>query len=466
MLKKHKFYFVLIFAAILTGCTTAPKLTKNELFDQYPQIASLVKGLKDAKAQGVDNLAPSGYETAKTRMSEALASAESNRKEAATRESAQGLQILQKANADAATSRELFSEVLDARDKAYQAGADKINRQQVTELDKKFRRAASLVEQGRMEGAKQQRHKLVNAYSQLELATLKEGVVDAARASLAQSEKEGAAKHASRTYQQAQEELALAVSILDSDRTQTERANVHAKRAKWLAERSSAVTELIKDFERRDYTLEDVVLWYQNQLSEVNTPLGGELPFNEPNRNVVLSMQRSINEILKQREETATAESRYKQELSEYQKKASLSSAERSALRRVESMFAEFEANVYQKNKDVLISVHGFSFPPGKSNIETENFALLNKIVQAINTFPNSRITVSGHTDALGNDSVNMTLSETRAGNVAKFLTEVGGVSNERIVAYGYGEDRPVANNETAEGRAANRRVDIMIHNE
>ena len=466
MSKVHKFYFVFIIAAVMAACTTAPKLTQNELFDQYPQIASLVKGLKDAKAQGVDNLAPTGYQTAKTRMSEALASAERNRKDAATRESAQGLQILQKANADAATSRELFSEVLDARDKAYQAGADKINRQQVTELDKKFRRAASMIEQGRVEGAKQQRHKLINAYSQLELATLKDGVVDAARASLTQSEKEGAAKHASRTYQQAQEELALAVSILDSDRTQTERANVHAKRAKWLAERSSVVTEMIKEFDRRDYTLEDVVLWYQSQLSELNTPLGGELPFNEPNRNVVLSMQRSINEILKQREETATAENRYKQELSEYQQKASLRSAERSALRRVESMFAAFEANVYQQNRDILISAHGFNFPPGQSNIETENFALLNKIVQAIKMFPDSRITVSGHTDALGIANVNKKLSEARAGNVAKFLTDVGGISEERIISYGFGEDRPVANNETAEGRIANRRVDIKIHNE
>ncbi|UCE76753.1 MAG: OmpA family protein, partial [Gammaproteobacteria bacterium] len=68
-------------------------------------------------------------------------------------------------------------------------------------------------------------------------------------------------------------------------------------------------------------------------------------------------------------------------------------------------------------------------------------------------------------TDSTGSAEVNKTLSQQRAGHVAKFLAEVGGISASRIMATGYGKERPVASNETPEGRAANRRVEILIRN-
>ena len=113
----------------------------------------------------------------------------------------------------------------------------------------------------------------------------------------------------------------------------------------------------------------------------------------------------------------------------------------------------------------MLISAQGFRFPSGSSEIGPQNFALMNKIIQAVKTFPNSTIEISGHTDSTGSAQVNKTLSQQRADNVAKFLVEVGGISASRIMATGYGSERPVASNETPEGRAANRRVEILIRN-
>ena len=75
------------------------------------------------------------------------------------------------------------------------------------------------------------------------------------------------------------------------------------------------------------------------------------------------------------------------------------------------------------------------------------------------------QVRVEGHTDSTGSAQVNTTLSQQRADNVAKFLVEVGGISASRIMATGYGSERPVASNETPEGRAANRRVEILIRN-
>jgi outer membrane protein OmpA-like peptidoglycan-associated protein len=73
---------------------------------------------------------------------------------------------------------------------------------------------------------------------------------------------------------------------------------------------------------------------------------------------------------------------------------------------------------------------------------------------------------VTGHTDSTGADNINQSISEARAEKVGKFLTEVGEIASSRITTSGYGESRPVASNETAAGRAENRRVEIKIINE
>ncbi len=100
---------------------------------------------------------------------------------------------------------------------------------------------------------------------------------------------------------------------------------------------------------------------------------------------------------------------------------------------------------------------------------ETDSYALkkesaveLNKVVRLLQTNPNIRIEISGHTDNTGNLDYNRKLSENRARSVADFLISAS-VKAERIVAKGYGMSRPVASNDTDEGRAQNRRTELQI---
>jgi OOP family OmpA-OmpF porin len=90
---------------------------------------------------------------------------------------------------------------------------------------------------------------------------------------------------------------------------------------------------------------------------------------------------------------------------------------------------------------------------------------MLTKIIKAIEEFPNARILISGHTDTVGDALTNKNLSIDRADKVARFIIDVGGVNGDRVTSTGYGKERPVANNETPEGRAANRRVEVLIDN-
>ena len=83
-------------------------------------------------------------------------------------------------------------------------------------------------------------------------------------------------------------------------------------------------------------------------------------------------------------------------------------------------------------------------------------------LADSLNKYPNSVVTVTGHTDSRGTASFNQALSERRANSVANVLFN-GGVAFNRVRTVGAGEAQPIATNQTAEGRQRNRRVEITI---
>lgn len=456
-------------AALITlgGCASSqPKLTQEQVMDQYPQVAKLDAEVKDAKAKGSEYLAPESYATALESLNDAMNAAYNNKKDAASEaETAvtEGLNVIDKVKSDTASSQKLLSEVLVVRERALKAGVATLQAEKLAEVDKKLKKTSALIEEGNIEKAKQRRPELLEGYTQLELTALKQGTAEKAKSAIASAKKQGAEDYAPKTLARAEEEMVLAVTILDADRTKTKEADAQANKAKWLAEQSAAITETVKDFDRRDYTKEDIVLWHQAQLNTVNEPIGGQLPFNKSSDAVALSLKASI-------EKLKSAEGNYSKQLAATEKERLAMEAKDRAVKKqfetVQAMFTKQEANVYLQRQNVLISAHGFQFPSGVSEIQTANFPLMNKITRAIELFPNSRIEVSGHTDSTGADNINKSLSHARAEKVSKFLSEVGEISSNRIKAIGYGESRPVASNKTANGRAENRRVEIKIINE
>lgn len=101
-------------------------------------------------------------------------------------------------------------------------------------------------------------------------------------------------------------------------------------------------------------------------------------------------------------------------------------------------------------------------FETGRATIKSVSFSLLDEVARALQENPSIRVRIEGHTDSQGKDRYNLKLSRARAKAVRKYL--VGrGVAGRRMVSQGYGETRPISDNRTAEGRAANRRVEFVI---
>jgi outer membrane protein OmpA-like peptidoglycan-associated protein len=467
--------------AITSGCASQPQLTQEQILNQNQKVASLNAALKQAKANDAELLAAESYTRASNSLDRAMTAASNNSVEVANAEATAGLKSIDKLNRDIRITRETLAEVLQARDRAYKAGANTLQSNKFAELDAQLKRTATMIEDGNIEKAKKRRPELLADYQQIQLVALKQNTMNLAKTALADAKQQRATKYAPKTLAQAEEEMALAVKILDADRTQTGKANIHAKKAKSLAEQSAAITETVKDFDRRDYTMEDIVLWHQQHLLSINEPLGEQLPLNESSDKVVLSLRNAITKVVNERNMTRSqlqeAEQQSQAQLQSAEKRiAGLQTASQLAKQKeqaeqqkfvaIQGMFTEGEANVYRQRQNVLISAHGFQFPSGQSEIQANNFPLMNKIIRAIKTFPKAYIEVAGHTDSMGDDLSNQLLSETRAEKVAKFLNEVGEISSSRIMSRGFGETRPVATNETSEGRAENRRVEIKIINE
>ena len=102
-------------------------------------------------------------------------------------------------------------------------------------------------------------------------------------------------------------------------------------------------------------------------------------------------------------------------------------------------------------------------FASGKAVPRPEAEAELAKVADLIRAHDGARVVIEGHTDHVGSDEMNQALSEQRAAAVGSYLAAAGGMESITFISRGYGEKRPVASNETSEGRQLNRRVEITV---
>jgi outer membrane protein OmpA-like peptidoglycan-associated protein len=111
-------------------------------------------------------------------------------------------------------------------------------------------------------------------------------------------------------------------------------------------------------------------------------------------------------------------------------------------------------------NKDGFIAMD-IHFETGKSVIQKESFPIIDQIYEMLNVSANIKISIEGHTDNVGNATSNKTLSDDRAKSVMDVLIAKG-IDKSRLSAIGWGQEKPVADNRTDEGKAKNRRVEIV----
>jgi outer membrane protein OmpA-like peptidoglycan-associated protein len=134
----------------------------------------------------------------------------------------------------------------------------------------------------------------------------------------------------------------------------------------------------------------------------------------------------------------------------------------------LEGLISDLHARV--TDREIIVDLPAdVLFDFDKADIRSEAVTTLEKLARLIKQSGNGVIQVNGHTDSIGADAYNITLSERRAASVVRWLTTNAGIDAGRLQAKGYGESRPIAQNtnpngsDNPEGRQKNRRVEVII---
>lgn len=110
----------------------------------------------------------------------------------------------------------------------------------------------------------------------------------------------------------------------------------------------------------------------------------------------------------------------------------------------------------------ILNMPSNITFASGSSDLNAKFFNVLDSVSLVLKKYDKTVVEVAGHTDSVGGEQMNQSLSERRANTVTQYLSGKG-VAGQRFLVAGFGESKPVASNDTSEGRALNRRVEITL---
>jgi outer membrane protein OmpA-like peptidoglycan-associated protein len=317
-------------------------------------------------------------------------------------------------------------------------------------------------------------------FREAELVAIQNSTLGEAREALAQARKARAKKYAPRTLARAEKLAQDALAAINEDRYNPDGAGSLADNATATARLATNISNRARKKPRAEDLLLDHAadIWKLQEaarlprlvdqqtdsatgklvaeivrIQERELLLAADL---EDSRNFAAALEDEIR-ILDDRLGGATEERR------ELVMRLERQSRVREQLAQAKALFSAAEAEVFQQSDLVVTRITGLSFASGSADIAAASDPLFDKIHSLLTLYPGAEITVEGHTDSKGSGRLNLRLSQNRAQSVMQRLIRDNALAPEKLSAIGYGESRPIANNETSAGRAQNRRIDLLI---
>ncbi len=416
----------------LASCSSSPRPVNDMEYSQVSsQVTSLEQDLNDAKANQVNVLAPKSFNEAKDSLKDAKKELDNNadaKNIAKPVESGRASLAVARSVAD--QNRSAVPDIVKARQDAMNADAPHFATDSWAKAEDDFKDGMKRLERDPSNTLSNNDRKEIQdryAKSQVEalkwqhLALLKEKVKDL--------DNEGAGKIVPNAMQDTKNKIAAADSTIDADRNNPD-----------LIERSSF--EAQASYERTRALFERAKTVQNGSPEEVaNAMLKKDI------REDSLSHQLNQNT----------------RSLAEAENSQQAMGAHRAFMTSVRQKFPSDSADVYQQGDNVLIRLKGLQFKTGQNDIPAQSASLLETVKETLKETPNSEVVIQGHTDTVGSASRNKELSQDRADAIKEFLAADPEISEDRIITKGYGYEQPISTNKTAEGRAQNRRVDILI---
>ncbi len=369
----------------------------------------------------------------------------------------------------------LFTDVLQAREDALVVQAPDFAPAVFDEAEKMFQEASGKLEKGDLNAARSRSMKTEEAYRQAELKAIKENIIGSLRDLLNQAEEKNVKNSAPLTINEARTLYDEVLVILNSNRYAKSNAREIASQAAYQAKHAMYLADVIEKLRKDDKNWEKLMRDFENRLDAIATELGFkgsyEQGFAQTEADIVVAVKNILEENKTLKEDLTGLQSENEelhQKIQQYEKtvvtELQRKKDREAKYQKVESLFTRDEAQVILTENQMVIRLYGLTFGSGSAVITPDQFMLLTKVMRALREFPNKKYLVAGHTDAQGNDSYNLNLSENRAAAVRAYLEANMGLAPEKFESLGYGESRPIASNETVDGRRLNRRIEIIIN--
>ncbi len=389
-----------------------------------------------------------------------------------------------RATSAAELAKTVLSQVLKSRQDAANAKGPELSPEIWDKAQREFGSAIRYLERGDLKNAKRKDISATSLYRDAELIAIKAQYLTETRRLLADADRARVGRFAPLTLGRAKQLLAEAEKELNENRYDTDRPRNLARQANYEAKHAIYLSEVVRDVRDKDLTVEQLVLQWEQPLnmisgaadivpamSEGHAELTAELVTHiENQRNAIQSLEQESESgslrLADMEDEIRTLDARRggaTMERAALVQRLEAQARVKAQFEQVEKMFSRSEARVFREGNTVILRLNGLTFDSGKAEIRQASFSLLIKVEKAIDVFPRSELVIEGHTDSYGGDASNQHLSQQRAESVQQYMINAMRIPSYRLIATGFGETNPVANNETESGRARNRRIDIVI---
>jgi outer membrane protein OmpA-like peptidoglycan-associated protein len=450
-MKSLKFPLALAALALASCASTVKPYDYSATTNATDEIARLDSEMATALSHQVNVLSPKHYADARKKLDEAKKDSQ-NRKSNATvlEDLGYAKSHLDAANEVAPRVEAALPEVCKARSDALSAEAVRLRNADLIDADQEFKKTAQDFESGTPTVSVEKRGDLQKKYLDVELAAIKINYLDQPKALIEAAKKMGAKKYGESTLASAEAKYQAAERTIESDRHNSIAIAQATNDATNEAKRAIEITRMAKGVKAQ---------------SPEETAIAMEAKRNEAARAAAIAERDSALKTDQLQGAHATIQGQKAVITATDAANAELEREKRfnTSFESARAMFTDSEADVYRQGDNLIVRLKSMRFPTNSAELPDSSYDVLKKVKDVITSMDADHISVEGHTDSIGTPAKNLALSNRRAETVAKYFIAEQSLPADRVSWKGFGDTRPLVSNKTANGRAQNRRVDVVI---
>jgi OOP family OmpA-OmpF porin len=445
------------------ACSTAPKVDLPSGSDPQAKIAETSARLNGDQAKQYDLLSPGHFSDAQKDLAEARKQSEKGEpSEEILADIGRSMAQLQIVEDNGLKGTQTLATVLSARSYAKMANADQVVPAEFKATDNQLRSFGEDIESGSFNPEASKLTKLESKYSDLELLAIKHNTLGEAKSLIEKGEDDGAKSKAPKTYNTAKVLYASAARSIEANRRNPDSYKPAVDQSVLSANKLNQVLATMDNSKTSEmaavqiYDQQQQLKANQTSITEANTRTQeANTRTQEANERTQVAANDASNKEAQDQKNIQALQGENQQ----YADKEALN----QKIATIKAEFSPSEAEVVRDGNKIIVRLKSMKFSTSQFELTSSSLDTLQKVKEMIAAVPVTKVIVEGHTDSVGGQEKNMALSQKRAETIKKYFVSEKTLPEDKVEAKGFGYGKPLTTNKTVEGRATNRRVDVVI---